>query len=81
MVTETDELSRALDIAALRWPEAANSRTELLRRIVHEGVVILEREHAARTLAKRSTLLDAAGALTGTWPTNWREELRDEWPT
>ena len=80
MVTETDELARALDEAATVWPEIAEHRAQLLLRLVDLGI-----EHFAADLARKqeereATLRGLAGSMTGTWPAGWKKELREEWP-
>lgn len=37
MITETDQLARAIDAAALGWPELADDRGALLRRLIGLG--------------------------------------------
>ena len=48
MVTETDELSAGLDIAAGFWPHARESRSELLRLIISKGIEAIQDEADAR---------------------------------
>lgn len=81
LVTETDELARALDDAALQWPADSGSRAKLLLHLVYEGhrALISEREHHAA--ARRDAVTSTAGALTGVYGPNYLEELRRDWPT
>jgi hypothetical protein len=80
MITESDRLAEALQIAAKLWPEANGDKGVLLRRILEIGVDAVERELAERDESRLGALSAAAGSLTGVWPVAWREELRDEWP-
>lgn len=48
MITETDEIARAIDAAARRWPEAAGNRAELLRLIVLDSEAAREQERRER---------------------------------
>jgi len=77
-VTETDEVARALDDAARRWP--GERRGQLLLRLIEEG----HRALRGRDEAERRRRLDAIratdGALTGTYPEGYLAGLRDEWP-
>jgi hypothetical protein len=79
-ITETDEVIRAIDEAARRWPEDRDSRARLLHRLVEAGYEAIRqqrREHAAdRERAIRRT----SGALTGVYPPGYLGALRDEWP-
>ena len=80
MITETDRLAGALDTAALLWPEVKSERTALLRKVVEAGIGAIEREHRSREASRRTTITALAGSMSGTWPTQWREDMRDEWP-
>ena len=80
LITETDQVTRALAAAAQRWPDDAHSRTKLLVRLVEEGRQAVEgqREHAAK--GHRDTVTRTAGALTGVYGPNYLTELREDWP-
>lgn len=80
MLTETDELAHAIDKAAQLWPELRQNRTELLRRIVRAGSETIQRHEAERISRRRAAITQASGSLTGAWPSNWRDELRNDWP-
>lgn len=80
MITETDRLSSALEVAAEVWPDAAGEKGLLLRRILERGIDEVEKEGHARLAGRHHTLDDLAGSMTGVWPPGWREQLRDEWP-
>jgi hypothetical protein len=80
MITESDEIARALSAAAKLWPELANDRAALLRKILESGVNELDRQLEARRDERRTAIAKSAGAFNGTWPRDVRSELRDEWP-
>lgn len=80
MITENDRLSTALDTAAELWPEFRTERAELLRRIIDAGIHALEHEAHEKAAARVKAIRTLSGSLTGVWPADWREELRDEWP-
>lgn len=80
MVTETDELSRALDEAAAVWPEMAEHRAQLLLRLVELGVEQFAADQARREAEREATVRGLAGRMTETWPADWKKELREEWP-
>ncbi len=78
-ITETDALARALDAAAVRWPEV-RSRRELLLRLVEEGREAIDRDSADEAARRRHAIRLTSGALTGSYETDYLERLRDEWP-
>jgi allantoicase len=80
MITETDDIARALDIAAQRWPEVANERTVLLRRLIATSADELAATAGNAIAHKRQAIAEAAGSMTGLWPDGWLTELRNEWP-
>ena len=79
MITETDEVSAALDAAAERWPEV-RSRRELLLRLVEQGRSVIERDRAAEIERRRAAVRQTSGALTGVYDADYLERLRDDWP-
>ena len=78
MVTETDQLAAALDAAAIRWPECASERADLLRQIISLGVEKLEGEE--RQARKLKALAELEGQWDKVWPENWREDQLAGWP-
>lgn len=78
MITESDELSLALDRAASLWPDC-KSRTELLRLLIEEGSRVL----LVKTDAVKSQRLAALRALqklgNGMWPADFDEQRKSEW--
>jgi hypothetical protein len=77
-VTETDDLAAALDAAATRWPDL--SRAQLLVRLALEGQRAAERAGDERRRRRLAALRDHSGALTGAYPDDYLERLREEWP-
>lgn len=75
-LTETDELARALDLAARRWPEERGRRTRLLMRVVRDWT----REHDDDREEHRAALRRTSGSMTGVFPEGYLDDLRDEWP-
>lgn len=74
-LTETDEIVRALDDAAVAWPELRGDRTALLRKLVEAGRVSLNVDGGVKAVVK-----SAAGAATGAYPRGARAELLSDWP-
>ena len=80
MITESDALAKAIDDAARLWPEVKDERAELLRRLIDRGIESVEAEFNEQIEARRKTVMEVAGSLSGIWPSNWREEMRAGWP-
>lgn len=79
MITETDEIARAIDAAARRWPDSASNRAELLRLLVMTSDVALEQEREARRTQRTAAIRHLASIGIAN-PPGWPESLRDEWP-
>jgi hypothetical protein len=77
-ITETDEVARALDAAAQRWPQHAAARGRLLVRLVEEGrrAITDERERAIEE--RRRAIRESAGKTR--YPPGYLQRLRDDWP-
>lgn len=80
MITETDEVAHALDQAALVWPELCDDRAALLRRVIARGSEAIGTEREARLAQRRAAIRETAGALTGVYPPNAAQLLKQEWP-
>ena len=74
MITETDEVARALDHAARRWP--GEPRSKLLLHLIEEG----ERALEDQVDRKREVILRTSGAFTGAFGPGYLDELRKDWP-
>lgn len=80
MITETDDIRRAIDEAAERWPELESDRAALLRRLIMEGARS-GAEEAVRARLEYLAALDAvAGSFTGVYPPGAARQLAEEWP-
>ena len=75
MITETEDVARALDDAAERWPEDRLDRKKLLSRLVDRGhqVAMIEQE-------RRQNITRTSGALTGSYGDDYLANLREDWP-
>jgi len=74
-LTETDELARALNDAAVAWPELREDRKALLRKLIEAGRATLNVDGGVHDL-----VTSVAGAATGAYPRGARAELLTEWP-
>ncbi|HEX5924465.1 MAG TPA: hypothetical protein VFY45_11580 [Baekduia sp.] len=79
-ITETDEISRALEAAAQRWPDDRERPGRLLLDLVREGhrAITTGAERAGEE--RRAAIVDTGGALTGAYPAGYLEQLRGDWP-
>lgn len=80
MLTEGDELRDALSIAALAWPELANDKPALLKKLIGTGAAQLKKRETSQRLSRLKAIGVAAGSLDSIWPENWRAESLSEWP-
>ena len=80
MITETDQISQGLSQAAKQWLELAEQRTLLLRKIIEAGLQAIENEESKRTQNRLASVKKVAGSMDGIWPTNWKEEMAEDWP-
>jgi hypothetical protein len=80
LITETDEVARALDDAAKRWPVDRDNRARLVVRLLQEGHHALAKERARLLAARRRAVARTSGALTGAYGTGYLDELREDWP-
>jgi hypothetical protein len=80
VITETEQVVRALDDAARRWPADGGNRAKLLAHLVEEGhravISQLERDASAR----RDGVTRTRGVLTGAYGDGYLAELREDWP-
>lgn len=78
LVTETDELAAALDLAAARWPGV--SRPQLLVRLALQGHIAAQHAHDDRRRQRLELLEQHSGALTGAYGPDYLARLREDWP-
>lgn len=79
MVTETPELTAALDRAALTWPNTP--RAELLSRLAMAGLAQLDEDRARTMSERREAVRVISGLMTGLYEPGHLDTLRSEWPT
>lgn len=79
LITETDELARALDDAAKVWPRDSHSRTKLLRHLLEEGHRAVVGQHEHQTAARKDAVARTDGALTGIYGPDYLRRLREDW--
>ena len=77
-MTETDDLSAALDAAAHRWPDL--SRSQLLVRLALDGHHAACRAHNERRARRLAAVKMHRGVLTGTYGPDYLQQLREDRP-
>lgn len=77
-VTETDDLTEALNEAARRWPDL--SRPQLLVRLALEGHHAAEQLRHDRRRRRVEAIRAYSGTLTGVYGPNYLEHLHEDWP-
>ena len=77
-VTETDELTLALDNAARRWP--GESRSALLVRLALERHHSAQIEHDHMVRRRVAAIERWSGAFSDGYDPNLLTELREDWP-
>jgi len=80
LITESEQVARALDDAARRWPAESGNRAKLLLHLVEEGhrAVVGQQESVLRD--RRNAVARTSGALTGVYGEGYLNELREDWP-
>jgi hypothetical protein len=78
MITETDEVAAAIDLAAQRWPADRRSRSKLLLHLIDEGYNAIQGSQERRKAQWRAILDSTSGTFD--YGPNYLEELRKEWP-
>jgi hypothetical protein len=80
LITETDQIARALDDAARRWPEDSSSRSKLIVHLVEQGhQALLDAADESRN-ARLDAIRRTSGALTGIYGPDYLTTLREDWP-
>lgn len=80
MITETDDVAIALDDAALRWPQDADNRPRLLRRLLEQGHRSVVADQAAAVLARQDAVQRSSGSMAGVYEPGYLDALHAEWP-
>jgi hypothetical protein len=74
LLTETDEIARAIDAALPLYPGA--SRADILRRLIHIGFETIADEQVRHRIVVR----ELAGRYPGLYPAGYLDHLREDWP-
>ena len=77
-VTETPDVARAIDRAAVRWP--GETRSKLLLRLVEVGCRALEQDEQVAVDGHRAAVMASSGAYPEAFGADYLAELRKDWP-
>ncbi len=80
MITEREEVARALDAAARRWPEDRHHRSRLLIRLLAEEHRAVTEQQGRLVAARRAAVTRTEGSLTGVYGPGHLADLRQDWP-
>jgi hypothetical protein len=80
MITETDDVARALQDAARRWPEDRQRPAKLLLDLVREGHRAIAADEDRAVARRRAAIKRTSGVLPDVYPPGYLEQLREDWP-
>ncbi|CNI77633.1 Uncharacterised protein [Mycobacterium tuberculosis] len=79
-ITETAEISEALEVARKVWPDLADKPGALLRRLILTGRNSLAHDFANTQETRRRAIEATSGALAGVFGPTYLADLREDWP-
>ncbi len=80
VITETDQIARALEEAVKRWPDEGHNRARLLVRLVEEGHRAVARQNEHTEASRRAAVTRTRGVATGSYGADYLRSLGDDWP-
>lgn len=78
IITETDSIAAALDVGQRRWPGL--SRGKVVAKLVEEAARALEVEGAGRARRRRGALRNPPSNAQEWYPSDYLQDLREDWP-
>lgn len=80
VLTESDDLAKALSDAARYWPADKDSPARLLMRLVKRGHCALVGDQQNGVQKRKEAIRATSGRLTGLYGPGYLEDLRKDWP-
>ena len=77
-ITETPEISRALEAARRKWPEDSDRPAKLILRLIHDSASRIDDQLEQDRARRQQAIRDAAGSFE--YPEGYLEDLRKDWP-
>ena len=79
-ITENEQVSAALAVAAQRWPADQDRPTRLLLRLIEEGRRSIEPGVRVDLQHRREQIRLTGGVLSGVYGVGYLDRLREDWP-
>lgn len=79
-ITETEDITSALEVARRAWPELADRPGALLRRLIHAGQEAVSADRHELFESRRHAIERTAGTLTGVYGPGYLQRIREDWP-
>ena len=79
-ITETNDISDALEVARREWPDLAHKPGALLRRLILVGRNTIAHNDSAAVSQRERAIEETSGALAGVYGSDYLRELREDWP-
>jgi len=79
-VTETADITAALEAARDAWPDLADKPGALLRQLILAGEEAIEARRRGTAQSRRQAIERTSGALAGVYGPGYLEEMRQDWP-
>ena len=80
MITETDPVAQALEVAADAWPEHREDKSTLIKLLLATGKDFLETQKQVQKESRLKAIRDVSRQFADVWPPNWQDEVKVEWP-
>ncbi len=80
VITETEQVARALEDAGRRWSADRGNRGKLLLHLLEEGHRAVVGQQESQVRDRRDAVARTSGALTGLYGDGYLSELREDWP-
>jgi hypothetical protein len=80
VITESDEVTQALDVAAKRWPEDRDRPAKLVLHLIREGCRAVGETTGQIATDRKKALRRTSGLLTGVYGPGYLDRLRRDWP-